>query len=365
MPDLSLGAVRSDPALVLRAWPIMAALDLPAAAPLKYHSPKCHSTTLDQNPWGACVTFSDAYVHSGVEVDEGYLIPKVIDPLATYFDIKGLPNGGPDPSPGLMPVDALSYLKRYGWITKDGSPRRKIGPYYLVGVPGSGASYLDAMQQTILQLGPFQFVAAWPGNWFTTLRTGHMKAPSATLAGGHAFEACGWEAFPNGCPLVAGCKWDSIHHQTWGEFGFDPEYPNHFRVHSPHWDGLGWESWKFLDLPGDAPAPPPPPPPPPTPEDLMVVTDRTPMVVDLPLGLQTYRTDGVTPLVKMSADTKNVYSPSGGPVVGQRYVTITTGGVSQYAVVNVAGLTLRPYSADVVHKVRVFVDGVQHWEEMI
>lgn len=353
----ALGALRSPEAALVNAWPIRLALAaVPTAAPLKYHSPKCHAVTIDQNPWGACVMFSDAYVHAGVEVDEGYLLPNVLDPLRTYFEVKGLPYGGPDPSPGLMPSEALQYLQRTGWATKDGSPRRKIGPYYTLGTPDSSNSFLGALQQTILQLGPFQLVSAWPGNWFSTDLRGFMKVPSATLAGGHAFEACGWEDWPNGCPTLPGCTWDSFHHQTWGAFGSDPEYPDHFRVHSPWWNRLGWESWKVTDLAGDVPPSPVPP------GGTVKITDSTPKLVALPEGRQLYQVDGITPLVKMSATVVDVYSPAGGPSATQRYVVVTTGGVRQQAVVAMAGLTWKPYASDVTHTVRVFVDGVSQWE---
>ena len=97
----------------------------------------------------------------------------------------------------------------------------------------------------------------------------------------------------------------------------------------------------------------------------MKVTDPTPKMVALPEGRQVYAIDGTTPLVKMSVTAPDIYSPAGGPVATQRYVVITTGGVRQQGVVNVAGLTWRPYTTDVTHKVRLFIDGISKYEETV
>ena len=63
----------------------------------------------------------------------------------------------------------------------------------------------------------------------------------------------------------------------------------------------------------------------------MVVTDPTPKIVDLGVGVQCYATDGTTPLVKISNGGLNLYSPFGNGA--QRAVVISTGGVRQVALV--------------------------------
>lgn len=75
-----------------------------------------------------------------------------------------------------------------------------------------------------------------------------------------------------------------------------------------------------------------------TPEDNMavVITDPTPARLDLGLGTQLYATDGKTTLVKLSSGGKGLYSPAIGPTARQRYIVITTGGVTQLAVCNLA-----------------------------
>jgi hypothetical protein len=245
MTDHALGALPSPPELLAQAWPIGLALAAaPIPAPAIFHSPMCRDVTLNQNPYGACVTFSGAYIQAGQELaDEGrQLLPNVLDPLATYAAIKGLPypfTPSQDTNPGLNPIELWKYTKANGWLTKDGSPRRLDASYFMIGKPSSSAAFLDAYQQTLLQLGPCQFSSTWPNNWWNTDASGFMPAPIGN-AGGHAFEACGWVVYPDG-------TWYSIHHQSWGPWGHD-SLPNHFRVHSTYWDSLGWEAWKVADL---------------------------------------------------------------------------------------------------------------------
>ena len=80
-------------------------------------------------------------------------------------------------------------------------------------------------------------------------------------------------------------------------------------------------------------------------EDIVIVPSLpVPQLVDLPAGRPLLRPDGKTPLINVSRAIVGVYSPAPGPGVGQRYVIITTGGVRQFAVVNTAGLTFRPFA---------------------
>ena len=131
-------------------------------------------------------------------------------------------------------------------------------------------------------------------------------------------------------------------------FEADASYPNSF--------GGNGEVWKTVDVAGDDPTPT---------GGSVKVTDSVPQLVDLPAGRQLYMVDGVTKLTTMSAAAANVYSPAGGPTAAMRYVVITTGGVRQQLAVVAAGLTWKPYAADVTHKVRLFVDGVSQWEGTI
>ncbi|MGE5229464.1 MAG: hypothetical protein ACM3MJ_07065, partial [Deltaproteobacteria bacterium] len=103
----------------------------------------------------------------------------------------------------------------------------------------------------------------------------------------------------------------------------------------------------------------------PEPEVAVKITDPTPKLVTLPQGRQVYAIDGTTPLTKMSVTAANVYSPAGGPSSVKRYVVITTGGVRQQAVVDIAGLTFMPYPGDVKHAVKLSVDGTTKYEESI
>ncbi len=194
------GALRTPPDLLAKAWPIALALAAPTAAPLKFHSPKCQPVTIDQNGYGACEPFSGAYIHADQELaDEGkQLLPNVLDPLHVYALVKGLAWPSPnvaietwDPSPGMYSAQLWDYTKRVGWATKDGGPPRKDGSYYSLGKPSASAAFLDALQQTILQIGPFQFTAEWPSNWFGTDAHGFMATPGAASPLGHAFETLG------------------------------------------------------------------------------------------------------------------------------------------------------------------------------
>jgi len=364
----ALGALPTPPDKLALAWPVRLALaEQPTVAPLKFHSPKCDpKITTDQNPFGACVMFSGAYVQADQELtDEGrQLLPGVIDPLRTYAAVKGLPwplvDSGQDPNPGLNPPDLWNFIQSHGWYTKDGSAPRKCGPYYSLGQPNGSAAFLDAFQQTLLQLGPSQFTAGWPDNWWSTNARGFMPTPGPQN-GGHAFEGCGYEEFPNGCPVLSGCTYDTIHHQTWGAFGHDPDYPNHFRIHSPWWGFLGWEAWRVFDITGDGPTPTPPPPPPGGPT--MNVFDKTAKLVDVAVGKWFYKTDGRTQLVPLSSAGTGIYSPFA-TTASQRCVWISTGGQLQEAVVNLADCTnIRdftpgPAPAPRPHPIAVTVDGL-------
>ena len=88
------------------------------------------------------------------------------------------------------------------------------------------------------------------------------------------------------------------------------------------------------------------------------VTDPTPKIVDLAVGVQCYAADGKTPLVKIQSGGKDIYSPYGNGA--QRAVVISTGGVRQVAMVALTACrNIRDYTPPppvTLHKVTV--DGV-------
>lgn len=254
------GALRSPAAEIAAAPHVREAL-APTAVPVpaNFHSPKCVAhVTIDQDPFGACVPFSGAYVDAGLELsDEGrQLNPDVLDPLHAYAEIKGLPwpltDPAQDPSPGMYPTQLWAYTQATGWPTKDGSPRRKTATAYTIGAPSSDATYISDLQQTILQFGPVQVTLTWPPNWFGTDPNGYVPAPESPATVGHAHEVCGW--------ITVNGRLYAMGHQAWGDWEPDiiPDYPNHFYVDVTYWDGLGWETWKVIDVTGDNQPPSPP-----------------------------------------------------------------------------------------------------------
>ena len=81
--------------------------------------------------------------------------------------------------------------------------------------------------------------------------------------------------------------------------------------------------------------------------DVVAVTDPSPKFLDLAKDVQLYATDGKTKLTTMSAAAAGLYSPFGNGM--QRAVVITTGGVTQVAMVATAICTnVRPYSVTTV-----------------
>jgi hypothetical protein len=79
------------------------------------------------------------------------------------------------------------------------------------------------------------------------------------------------------------------------------------------------------------------------PEGPVKVTDPSPKFLDLAAGVQLYQPDGKTPLVKMSAAAAGLYSPFGNGM--QRAVVVTTGGVTQIAMVlTTIATNVRPYA---------------------
>jgi hypothetical protein len=78
--------------------------------------------------------------------------------------------------------------------------------------------------------------------------------------------------------------------------------------------------------------------------DVVAVSDPTPKIVNLAVGVQLYATDGKTPLVKLSSGGTDLYSPFGNGA--QRAVVISTGGVRQVAFVALTACTnIRPFAA--------------------
>ena len=271
-----LGAHRTPDDVLASVWPISAALGERVTAPASYHDPRC-SVTLDQNGYGACEAFSGAYVQSALELtDEGReLLPNVLDPLHTYAAVKGLPwpfTPEQDRNAGTTSQALWAYTCKHGWWTKDGSTYRKDASYFNVGKPAPTADFLDALQQTILQLGPTQFTAAWPHNWYGTDSTGHMAMPSSIIDGGHAFEGCGWQK----CATCK-CGFDTLHHQSWGlPWGHHPTLPAHFLIHGVDLPIVAWECWKVADVVT--------PPPVPTAELTMQLLSRPARLFDGPLA---------------------------------------------------------------------------------
>ena len=350
------GALPTPPEKLALGWPITLALAAaPTAAPAKFHHPGC-GPTLNQSPFGACVGYGMTSAHAAQELaDEGrMLIPGVLDPLHLYAASKGLPWPPPpdapinpigwDPTPGAWPAQVLAYAKAHGIPTKDGSAPRKIGPYYLMGEPNGSLSFLEVYQQTLLQLGPAIFSMLWTSNWFATLAGGYMPAPNFQYSpSGHLVEACGYQV---GCPVnFPGCTWDAICHQSWGSgWGKDPEFKDHFRIHSPHLSQVGKEAWKWTDIRGDAPTPP-------APGGTMTlpIYDAAPkhQLVDLAVGAKLYSAaDGKTPFVppEVKSGGLALESPFATSAT-QRLVRVSSGGIVQGAIAALAACkNLRPIS---------------------
>ena len=335
------GALPTPPEKLAQGWPISLALAAPTVAPARFHHPGC-GPTLNQSPYGACVGYSATAVHAAQEfADEGrQLIPGTLDPLRLYAEVKGLswppgPETEWDPSPGLWPAQGWAYAKANGFPTKDGSPRRRISAYYLLGTPDGSLAFLETYQQTLLQLGPVQLSTLWPHNWFSVLAGGYMQPPSFAFApSGHAYEGCGWVT-PCGIGF-AGCLFDTIAHQSWGPWGKDPDYRDHFRIHSPPLAQVGKEAWKSIDIKGDAPAPPVPP------ERTMTlpIYDAAPknQLVDLVIGTKLFSTaDGKTPFIipEVKSGGVGLWSPCATNAL-QRLVRVSAGGQVQFAIVALA-----------------------------
>jgi hypothetical protein len=295
---------------------------------------------LDQDNVGACVAFSSTSVRSYQEkIDEGGWR---FDSPAAFLAYDWLKNGhGSYPGDGYngegsWPLACWTLAKAEGLPGADGKARRIAAYYQLTGSPGDQA-WIDTQIQVLLQFGPVTVSSAWPANWWVAnSANGFLPYPSGT-AGAHQYVRKGfWLKGPVG-PLSSGMSptgryWR--HRNSWGTYGktdkfgrtgefllpfeADWQYPN-LKIN---------EVWKTVDI-KDAPAPPPPPP---LQGDAMRAYDRQPRIFDLPLGTQFYRTDAVTPLVKLSKAAVGLYS--GHAIDSASYeVVITTGGVMQAAIV--------------------------------
>lgn len=334
---------------------------------------------LDQDGVGACVYFAASAIKMQQElIDSGSYLYNTPCAFVGYNQFKKgygpWPGDGID-SEGSIPLYVWQFARLVGMPDKNGKRHFISAFYQLQGQPGSD-EWIDTRLQTLLQWGAVSVASAWPNNFWSCPSSGFLPAPLGT-AGAHMFANKGfWLKGPIG-PISKGLSptgryW--IYRQSWGTYGKTDEYG-----HSGTWyvpfeaDTSDYypsfkiaEVWKTVDI-DDFPNPTPPP----TPGDDMTlpVYNAAPFdqAVDLSIGVQLYKIDGVTPLVTMKVDkvgARSCFATS----ATQRLVQISTGGVLQAAIVATADCrNMRPYvsPADVKHEVETRVDGVVKWKETI
>lgn len=284
---------------------------------------------LDQDGIGACVAFAATGIRNWQEhADEGRWAFDTPSAYQTYQWLKhGHGSFGGDGMPGIEGSSARAVwdLARTEGIPARSGPPRRIAAYYrLSGVPGSEA-WVATMQQVILVHGPVSVVMPWADNWFSS-PTGDGILPHPTVArSSHMFARTGWRT-------IGGQRYWR-HRNSWGAWGVTDSFGHRGEFLTPvEFDGLFGvrldEAWKTIDITGDSPTPPPE-------VGMLPVYSINPALVDLPVGTQLYREDGKTPLVKVSAGGVGRFSP-GLAFAGKLAVEISTGGIHQYAVANVA-----------------------------
>jgi hypothetical protein len=315
--------------------------------------------TLNQGSEPACTRFGVTAVRNYQELlDEGSAPFTSAEALQSYKYLKWGDPSGVWPGDGIpyaggdIPLNVWKYEQLIGSVGPDGK-NRKIGPYYQLDKTPSDTdqSWLDEFFNVMHDFGPVTVSSAWPTNWFPDpAPSGVMPNPSGATAG-HMWAVKGKKTI-NGV-IYARCR------QSWGDGWGVVDTHGHggeFLIPVAQFAlvyilGLA-ECWKTVDILGDHPTP--------LPEvGMLPVYSIAPAYVDLAIGVQCFKEDGKTPLVKVSSGGAGRFSP-GLAYAGQRAVEINTGGIRQYAVINSVNCTnVRPFApVPVAHAAVLTLDGV-------
>ena len=310
---------------------------------------------LNQGDEPACTRFAVTAIRNGQElIDEGSAPFSSAEALQSYRYLKAGDPSGVWPGDGIpygvgdIPLYVWQYEKAVGSVGPDGKTRKIAGYYQNDKQPSdTNQSWLDLVFNVLVTAGAVSVSSAWPDNWFPNpAPSGVMPYPGGA-ASGHMWAVKGKKTI-NGviharCRQSWGADWGAIDtHGRSGEFLIPVSY---FALVSRL--GLN-ECWKTVDVIDDHPSPE---------VGMLPVYSIAPAYVDLAIGVQCFKEDGKAALVKVSSGGANRFSP-GLAYAGKRAVEITTGGVRQYAVVNLADCTnVRPIPpAPKAHPVMVTVD---------
>lgn len=329
-----------------RNWPmeLLLAGQPFAAPPASYTTSSVRPNALDQDGSPACVAFSGVLIKDTQEkVDQGGWYYDTPSAYLAYNRLKNgwgtWPGDGIPNAPGSYPQAFWEMARKMGVEDRNGRAW-KVSAWYSHSF-GSAADL--AFLQQVLMLpadkggGPVHIGTPWPSVWFATPSAANgyrMPYPSGGMSGSHAYVIIGWETY--GSDVWLTCM------NSWGAWG-SPQGIFRIKADWLYAPPLGPQIiHKVLDEDNV----PDPPAPPPSGGDAMKSYDAVPRTLDVRMGAQFYEADGTTPLVKLTSGGNDLYSPCKWDA-GNYQVRISTGGVTQIAVVRAADCSdIRPYAAD-------------------
>ncbi len=204
--------------------------DLAAALPARFTQGGL-GPVLDQGSTPECTCYSAVGVRQWHEKRDGHGVV-AFDPGALYALVKGLEDAWYGYHfDGAFLRDVLRVLKGSGTPLEDGTRDGKIASYYRV------YDNVEQYKRAIL-VAPLYFRIDWASNWWTTLASGVLRAPTGTV-GGHAVYLWGWD------DNVAGGSF--LLRNSWGAWGTNG---NAYLPYRYVW-ARNPEGWLAFDVIGD------------------------------------------------------------------------------------------------------------------
>jgi hypothetical protein len=320
--------------------------------PARFLSPLIRPAALDQDGIGACVAFAACTIKDAQDFEDwgshlystgSYTAPK----SGAFLAYDWLKNGhGTYPGDGLpgvegsYPEQAWKLAKAEGLPDKTGKVH-KITAYYAHAL--GNAADMAFLQSVLMEYGPVNVATPWAGNWMTApnATNEYRMPPPGGMVGGHSFTIVGWETYAGTIYLTCMNSWG-----YWGSAQGLFRFPASWLYAAPLGPQIVWKTVDQEDAPVAS----------------LAIVDKLPRLLDTALGAQIWKTDGTTPLAKVSSGNLGIASSA--QLSGNHYaVIVSVGGILQLGAVKAADCTnVRPAGGDAKHVVVLTVDGVQAYK---
>lgn len=305
-------------------------------APARYLDPDIPPNALDQDGLGACVAFAACTIRDAQEHAEWgkwlYATGSFVAPKSgAYLAYDWLKHGhGTYPGDGIAsegsyPEQAWKLAKAEGLPDGKNAPH-KISAYYSHSLASDAD--LTFLQGVLMEYGPVNVATPW--GWATSM-AGAPKGPSylmprpGPIVGGHSYTIVGWETYAGVVHLTCMNSWGA-----WGSPQGLFRFPASWLYAAPLGPQIVWKTVDAEDAPVAS----------------LAIVDKVARLLDTALGAQIYRTDGSTPLAKVSSGELGIASSAA--LSGNHYaVIVSVGGVLQLGALKAADCTnVRPAGAD-------------------